>query len=90
MEKNPEYGFVVIGAAIPGFVSAVIPNGLGQKVAIAPKRMFGGNCGSYTCLPKKTLIPAEPVTRLLNHLRHFGLKNTLPNGYRYHRPHVLR
>ena len=58
MEKGLDYDVVVIGAGIAGLVSAVTTNSLGQRVAIIEKRRFGGNCGSFTCLPSKTLIRA--------------------------------
>jgi pyruvate/2-oxoglutarate dehydrogenase complex dihydrolipoamide dehydrogenase (E3) component len=80
MYKNVEYDVVVIGAGIAGLVSAVTANGLGQRVAIIEKRRFGGNCGSYTCLPSKTLIRAGHVARLLNrpHIpRSFGVTKGL-------------
>jgi pyruvate/2-oxoglutarate dehydrogenase complex dihydrolipoamide dehydrogenase (E3) component/anti-anti-sigma regulatory factor len=74
--KPNDFDVVVIGAGIAGLVSAVTAKGLGQSVAIVEKRRFGGNCGSYTCLPSKTLIRAGHVTSLVQHIDHFGLKST--------------
>jgi len=74
--KPLDFDVVVIGAGIAGLVSAVTVSGLGQSVAIVEKRRFGGNCGSYTCLPSKTLIRAGHVASLLRHIDHFGLKST--------------
>lgn len=76
MEQSLDFDIVVIGAGIAGLVSAVTASGLGQSVAIIEKRRFGGNCGSYTCLPSKTLIRAGHVSSLLRHIDHFGLKIT--------------
>jgi len=78
VEKPLNYDVAVIGAGIAGLVSAVTANGLGQRVAIVEKRRFGGNCGSYTCLPSKTLIRAGHVGRLLTRIDHFGLRSTTP------------
>ena len=74
MKKPLDFDIVVIGAGIAGLVSAVTASGLGQSVAIVEKGRFGGNCGSYTCLPSKTLIRAGHVSSLLRHIDHFGLK----------------
>jgi pyruvate/2-oxoglutarate dehydrogenase complex dihydrolipoamide dehydrogenase (E3) component len=70
--KPLDYDVLVIGAGIAGLASAVTANGLGQKVAIVERRRFGGNCGSYTCLPSKTLIRAGHVNRLMSHLDCFN------------------
>jgi len=75
MEKVTDYDVVVIGAGIAGLASAVTANGLGQRVAIVEKRRFGGNCGSFTCLPSKTLIRAGHISRLVSQIEHFGLKS---------------
>jgi pyruvate/2-oxoglutarate dehydrogenase complex dihydrolipoamide dehydrogenase (E3) component/anti-anti-sigma regulatory factor len=69
-----DYDIIVIGAGIAGLVSAVTANGLGQRVAIVEKRKFGGHCGSFTCLPSKTLIRAGHVSRLVIQMEHFGLR----------------
>ena len=78
MEKLLDYDILVIGAGIAGLVSAVTANGLGQRVAIVEKRRFGGNCGSYTCLPSKTLVRAGHVSRLALRMDHFGLRSITP------------
>lgn len=78
MEKGLDYDVVVIGAGIAGLVSAVTANSLGQRVAIIEKRRFGGNCGSFTCLPSKTLIRAGHINRLVSQMEHFGLKSAGP------------
>ena len=78
MSEVRDYDRVVIGAGIAGLVCAVTANGLGQRVAIVEKRKFGGNCGSFTCLPSKTLIRAGHVSRLVSQMEHFGLKIVEP------------
>ena len=78
MGKPLDYDVLVIGAGIAGLVSAVTANGLGQRVAIVERRRFGGNCGSYTCLPSKTLIRAGHVNRLVRRMGYFGLRSMAP------------
>ncbi len=78
MGKSLDYDVLVIGAGLAGLVSAVTANGLGRRVAIVEKRRFGGNCGSYTCLPSKTLIRAGHVSSLLSCLDNFGLSSKVP------------
>jgi pyruvate/2-oxoglutarate dehydrogenase complex dihydrolipoamide dehydrogenase (E3) component len=60
--KNPEpaerYHLVVIGAGTAGLVSAAGAAGLGAKVALIERRMMGGDCLNYGCVPSKALIRA--------------------------------
>jgi pyruvate/2-oxoglutarate dehydrogenase complex dihydrolipoamide dehydrogenase (E3) component len=60
--KNPEpaerYHLVVIGAGTAGLVSAAGAAGLGAKVALIERRMMGGDCLNYGCVPSKAVIRA--------------------------------
>ncbi len=59
---NPEpagrYHLVVIGAGTAGLVSAAGAAGLGARVAMIERRMLGGDCLNYGCVPSKALIRA--------------------------------
>lgn len=60
--QNPtpqgRYHLVVIGAGTAGLVSAAIAVGLGAKVAIVERHMFGGDCLNFGCVPSKAIISA--------------------------------
>ncbi len=52
------YHLVVIGAGTAGLVSAAGAAGLGAKVALIERRLMGGDCLNYGCVPSKGLIRA--------------------------------
>ena len=60
--QNPEpadrYHLVVIGGGTAGLVSAAGAAGLGAKVALVERRLLGGDCLNYGCVPSKALIRA--------------------------------
>lgn len=60
--KNPEtserYHLVVIGAGTAGLVTAIASAGLGARVALIERRLMGGDCLNFGCVPSKGLIAA--------------------------------
>jgi len=52
------YHLVVIGAGTAGLVSAAAAAGLGARVALIERKMMGGDCLNYGCVPSKALISA--------------------------------
>lgn len=52
------YHLVVVGGGTAGLVSAAGAAGLGAKVALVEKRLLGGDCLNYGCVPSKALISA--------------------------------
>lgn len=60
--QNPEpaerYHLVVVGGGTAGLVSAAGAAGLGARVAMVEKRLLGGDCLNYGCVPSKALISA--------------------------------
>lgn len=59
---NPQpadrYHLVVIGGGTAGLVSAAGAAGLGARVALIERRLFGGDCLNYGCVPSKAIIRA--------------------------------
>ena len=59
---NPEpverYHLVVIGAGTAGLISAAGAAGLGARVALIERRLLGGDCLNYGCVPSKAVIRA--------------------------------
>jgi pyruvate/2-oxoglutarate dehydrogenase complex dihydrolipoamide dehydrogenase (E3) component len=57
---NPEpaerYHLVVIGGGTAGLVSAAGAAGLGARVALIERRLLGGDCLNYGCVPSKAMI----------------------------------
>lgn len=52
------YHLVVIGGGTAGLVSAAGAAGLGAKVALIERRLLGGDCLNYGCVPSKAIIRA--------------------------------
>ena len=59
---NPEppgrYHLVVIGAGTAGLVTAIAAAGLGARVALIERRLMGGDCLNFGCVPSKGVIAA--------------------------------
>ena len=57
---NPQpaerYHLVVVGAGTAGLVSAAGAAGLGARVALVERRLLGGDCLNYGCVPSKAII----------------------------------
>jgi pyruvate/2-oxoglutarate dehydrogenase complex dihydrolipoamide dehydrogenase (E3) component len=51
-----KYDLVVIGAGTAGLVTAAGAAGLGAKVALIERRLMGGDCLNYGCVPSKAII----------------------------------
>ncbi|MGD9791196.1 MAG: mercuric reductase [Phycisphaerales bacterium] len=50
------YNMVVIGGGTAGLVTAAGAAGLGAKVALIERRLLGGDCLNFGCVPSKALI----------------------------------
>lgn len=60
--KNPTpdgvYNLVAIGGGTAGIIAALGAAGLGGKAALVERRLLGGDCLNYGCVPSKALIRA--------------------------------
>ena len=52
------YHLVVIGAGTAGLVTAIVAAGLGARVALIERRLMGGDCLNFGCVPSKGVIAA--------------------------------
>jgi pyruvate/2-oxoglutarate dehydrogenase complex dihydrolipoamide dehydrogenase (E3) component len=57
-EPRERYHLVVLGAGTAGLVSAAGAAGLGARVALVERRLMGGDCLNYGCVPSKAMISA--------------------------------
>lgn len=60
---STSFDVVVIGAGPGGYVAAIRAAQLGQTVAIAEPRYWGGVCLNVGCVPAKTLLRTAEVVR---------------------------
>ena len=76
--KNPapsgRYNMVVVGAGTAGLVTAAGVAGLGGKVALVERYLFGGDCLNFGCVPSKTLIAASRVAAEVRRADRYGVK----------------
>ena len=76
--KNPtpqgRYNLVVIGAGTAGLVAAAGAAGLGGKVALIERRLMGGDCLNFGCVPSKALIRSARVAQTVRDARAYGVE----------------
>ena len=74
---NPEpaarYNLVVIGAGTAGLVAAAGAAGLGARVALVERRLMGGDCLNFGCVPSKALIRAARACTAIDHAPSHGI-----------------
>ncbi len=68
------YNLVVIGAGTAGLVTAAGGAGLGAKVALIEKHMFGGDCLNVGCVPSKGIIRAGRAAAAVREAGAFGIR----------------
>ncbi len=76
--KNPSpsgrYNMVVVGAGTAGLVAAAGVAGLGGKVALVERYLFGGDCLNFGCVPSKALIAASRAAAEVRRADRYGVK----------------
>jgi thioredoxin reductase len=82
---NPEpkdyYDLVVIGAGTAGLVVAagVAGLGIGLKVALVEKKLLGGDCLNFGCVPSKCLIRSGRVLGEVGRAKNLGINIEEPS-----------
>ncbi|MCH7666695.1 MAG: mercuric reductase [Acidobacteria bacterium] len=79
--SNPKpadrYHLLVVGGGTAGLVSAAGAAGLGARVALVEKRLLGGDCLNYGCVPSKALIRAARAWHAAQGPNPFGAPTTV-------------
>ena len=81
--RNPRadrgrYNLVVIGAGTAGLVGSIGTAGLGGKAALIERRLLGGDCLNWGCVPSKSIIRSARVIGELRRAAELGV--TVPDG----------
>src|SRR5258708_3381513 len=69
----PRYNLVVIGAGTAGLVSAAAAAGLGARVALVERDLFGGDCLNVGCVPSKAVLRAARAAAEMRGAGRFGV-----------------
>ncbi len=77
---NGRYNLVVVGAGTAGLVTAAGAAGLGAKVALVERRLMGGDCLNFGCVPSKALIRCARSVAEVRRAGEFGVE--VPDGVR--------
>ncbi len=72
-EPPPRYHLVVIGAGTAGLVTAAGAAGLGARVALIERDLFGGDCLNVGCVPSKALLRAARAAAEARGTSRFGV-----------------
>src|SRR5713101_10033645 len=77
---NPEpaarYNLVVIGAGTAGLVAAAGAAGLGARVALVERRLMGGDCLNFGCVPSKAILRVAHVAALVREVSRYGVRHS--------------
>ncbi len=73
-EPSGRYNMVVIGAGTAGLVTAAGSAGLGAKVALIERKLMGGDCLNYGCVPSKALIRAAQAAHDARRASELGVR----------------
>ena len=73
-EPNGPYHLVVIGAGTAGLVTAAGAAGLGARVALIERTLFGGDCLNWGCVPSKSIIRSARAVADVRDAPDFGVE----------------
>jgi len=68
-----EYDVVVIGARSGGLVVAIGLAKAGKRVLLVERRLYGGDCTNFGCIPSTSLIASANCARAIEESSSFGL-----------------
>lgn len=74
------YHLVVIGGGTAGLVSAAGAASLGASVALVERRLMGGDCLNFGCVPSKALLRAARAVADVRRAAEFGVHGGGPIG----------
>ena len=86
-EPAPRYNLVAIGAGTAGLVTAAGAAGLGAKVALVERHLFGGDCLNVGCVPSKCVIRSSRAVADVRDANQFGVR--VPLGMEVDFPAVM-
>ncbi len=72
-EPRGKVNLLVIGGGPAGLVAAAGAAGLGAKVALAERRLLGGDCLNFGCVPSKAMLASARAAGLVARGESFGL-----------------
>jgi pyruvate/2-oxoglutarate dehydrogenase complex dihydrolipoamide dehydrogenase (E3) component len=72
------YNVVVIGAGTAGLVTAAGTAGLGGRVALIERKLMGGDCLNFGCVPSKALISSARLVQQIRESEKWGLNQQEP------------
>jgi pyruvate/2-oxoglutarate dehydrogenase complex dihydrolipoamide dehydrogenase (E3) component len=72
------YNVVVIGAGTAGLVTAAGTAGLGGRVALIERKLMGGDCLNFGCVPSKALISSARLIQQIRESEKWGLHRQEP------------
>ncbi len=75
------YNLVAIGGGTAGLVAAVGAAGFGAKVALVERRLLGGDCLNFGCVPSKALIASSRAAAATASLADFGFRGTISGQF---------
>ncbi|HYV56886.1 MAG TPA: mercuric reductase [Candidatus Nitrosopolaris sp.] len=67
------YNLVVVGAGTAGLVTAAGAAGLGARVALVERRLMGGDCLNFGCVPSKAILRVAHVAALVREAGGYGV-----------------
>ena len=70
----PRYNLVVLGGGTAGLVAAAGAAGLGARVALVERRLLGGDCLNFGCVPSKALLRAARAAAEVRSAPQFGVR----------------